>query len=523
MATVPRDAGRAENPWLITVAVMAGTFMVVLDTTVVNVSLPHIAGSLSASIEESTWALTSYLAANAIVLPITGWLANYFGRRRLLLVAVVSFTAASFMCGLAPSLPILIFFRIIQGATGGVMQPLSQAIMLEAFPPHERGQAMALWGMGIVAAPIFGPVLGGWLTDSYSWRWIFYINIPIGVLSVVMIRAFIHDPHYIKRASARIDAWGIGLLAVGIGALQIALDKGQEEDWFASDWITTLIVVAVVGLIAFVVRELVIRDPVVDLRVFRLRTYSAGVLLISLMGFVMYGTLVLHPVLLQTLLGYPPLQAGIAMAPRGIGTVLMMPLVGVLISRMDPRGLLAAGLLIGAGSLFWFGHLSLDAGFSNIVWPQFVQGIGFGLLFVPLTTVTMDPIPKERMGNATSLFNLLRNLGGSLGIATVETMLTRLQQVHTNVLGAHVDAYNLQTRTLLHGLAGRMVATGSDATTAHSRALGAMFGLVERQAAMLSFVDAFHLLGMIFLVITPLVLLMRRPRSRAESIAAAAE
>ncbi len=523
MAAGAPDAGRAENPWLITLAVMAGTFMVVLDTTVVNVSLPHIAGSLSASIEESTWALTSYLAANAIILPITGWLANYFGRRRLLLVAVTSFTAASFMCGLAPSLPILIFFRIIQGATGGVMQPLSQAIMLEAFPPHERGQAMALWGMGIVAAPIFGPVLGGWLTDTYSWRWIFYINIPIGVLSVVMIRAFIHDPHYIKRASARIDAWGIGLLAVGIGALQIALDKGQEDDWFSSRLITTLLMVAAVGLAAFVARELVIRDPVVDLRVFRIRSYTAGVVLISLMGFVMYGSLVLHPVLLQTLLGYPPMQAGVAMAPRGIGTVLMMPVVGLLIARTDPRGLLAAGLLIGAGSLFWFAHLSLDAGFANIVWPQFVQGIGFGLLFVPLTTVTMDPIAKERMGNATSLFNLLRNIGGSCGIATVETMLARLQQVHTNVLGAHVDSFDPQARAALHGLAGRMAATGSDPTTAAHRALGAMFGLVERQASMLSFVDTFHLLGVVFLVITPLVLLMKRPAAGPRASAAVSE
>jgi MFS transporter, DHA2 family, multidrug resistance protein len=516
-------AGRAENAWLITVAVMAGTFMVVLDTTVVNVSLPHIAGSLSATIDESTWALTSYLAANAVVLPITGWLANFFGRRRLLLAAVTTFTAASFLCGLAPSLPVLIFFRIVQGATGGVMQPLSQSIMLEAFPPHERGQAMAVWGMGIVAAPIFGPVLGGWLTDSYSWRWIFYINIPVGVLSVVLMRAFIHDPPYIRRGSARVDGWGIGLLAVGVGALQIALDKGQEDDWFSSRLITVLLVVAAVGLVAFVARELIIRDPVVDLRVFRLRTYAAGVLLISLMGFVMYGALVMGPELFQTLLGYSPLRAGLVMSPRGIGTVLVMPLVGVLIARTDPRGLLAAGLLIGAGSLFWFSHLDLEAGFANIVWMQLLQGIGFGLLFVPLTTVTMDPIPKERMGNATSLFNLLRNIGGGFGIATVETILARAQQVHTNVLGAHVDAYSPQSRAMLGGLAGRMAAAGADATTAANRALGEVFGLVERHAKMLSFVDTYRFLGLIFLVITPLVLLMKRPAASPRPGAAVSE
>jgi DHA2 family multidrug resistance protein len=518
-----RDSGRVENPWLITLAVMAGTFMVVLDTTVVNVSLPHIAGSLSASIDEATWALTSYLAANAIVLPITGWLANFFGRRRLMLVAVITFTMASFFCGLAPTLPILIFFRVVQGATGGVMQPLSQAIMLEAFPPHERGQAMAVWGMGIVAAPIFGPVLGGWLTDTYSWRWIFYINLPVGVLSVLAIRAFIHDPSYIKRSSAKIDAWGIGLLAVGVGALQIALDKGQEDDWFSSHLITTLLVVAVVGLAAFLMRELVIRDPVVDLRVFRLRTYSAGVVLISLMGFVMYGALVMGPVLFQTLLGYSPLQAGLVMSPRGIGTVLMMPLVGVLISRMDPRGLLAAGLLIAAGSLFWFAHLNLDVGFANIVGMQLLQGAGFGLLFVPLTTVTMDPIPKERMGNATSLFNLVRNIGGSCGIATVETMLTRFQQAHTNTLGAHVDAYSMPSRSLIHGLTSGMAAGGADASTAASQALRAMFGLVERQASMLSFVDTYRILGIVFLAIMPLVLLMKRPAAGPRTGAAVSE
>jgi DHA2 family multidrug resistance protein len=523
MAAVAPTAGRAENPWLITVAVMTGTFMVVLDTTVVNVSLPHIAGSLSATIDESTWALTSYLAANAIVLPITGWLANFFGRRRLLLFAVTTFTTASFLCGLAPTLPVLIVFRVIQGATGGVMQPLSQAIMLEAFPPHERGQAMALWGMGIVAAPIFGPVLGGWLTDSYSWRWIFYINIPVGVLSVALMRTFIHDPPYIRRGSAKIDGWGIGLLAVGVGSLQIALDKGQEADWFSSKWITTLLIVAAIGLVAFVAREFIIRDPVVDLRVFRLRTYTAGVILISLMGFVMYGALVMGPILFQTLLGYSPLQAGIVMSPRGVGTVLMMPIVGVLIARVDPRGLLGAGLLIAAGSLFWFGHLNLDVGLANIVWMQLLQGIGFGLLFVPLTTVTMDPIPKERMGNATSVFNLLRNIGGSFGIATVETLLTRLEQVHTNVLGAHVNAYNQPTRSLLHGLAGRMTATGSDAATAGRQALGAVFGFVERQASMLSFVDVYRMLAIIFLVIVPLVLLMKRPAAGPKAGATVAE
>jgi len=304
---------RAINPWLIAVAVMSATFMEVLDTTVVNVSLPHVAGNLSASIDESTWVLTSYLVANAIILPLAGWLARRFGRKRLLMLSVSGFTAASFLCGLAPSLPLLILFRVIQGTTGGALQPLSQAVLLEAFPPEQRGRAMAFWGLGIVVAPILGPVLGGWLTDSYSWRWVFYINIPIGMIALVMIERFVHDPPYLTRGAGRVDWTGIGLLALGIGALQIFLDKGQEDDWFASDAMTMLAIVSALSLAAFLVHELRAGDPVVDLRVLRVRTFSAGVVLMTVVGFVLFGSLVLLPIFLQTLLGYPALQAGAAL------------------------------------------------------------------------------------------------------------------------------------------------------------------------------------------------------------------
>src|SRR5437667_2870289 len=275
------------NPWLIAVSVMFATFMEVLDTTVVNVSLPHIAGSLSASIDEATWALTSYLVANAIILPMTGWLASMFGRKRLLMLSVVGFTAASFLCGLAPTLGSLIIFRIIQGATGGALQPLSQAVLLEAFPPHDRGKAMGFWGLGIVVAPILGPVLGGWLTDTYSWRWVFYINIPVGIASIVMTKLFIFDPPYLRQESRKIDYWGIGMLAVGIGALQIVLDKGQEDDWFGSSWIVVASVISLAALVLFVVHELNTREPVVHLRVFKNRTYAAGVFLMTMLGFVL--------------------------------------------------------------------------------------------------------------------------------------------------------------------------------------------------------------------------------------------
>jgi MFS transporter, DHA2 family, multidrug resistance protein len=506
------DQHRHINPWLIAVSVMFATFMEVLDTTVVNVSLPHIAGSLSATIEESTWVLTSYLVANAIILPMTGWLASRFGRKRLLMLAVVGFTVASFLCGLAPTLGTLIAFRVLQGATGGALQPLSQAVLLEAFPPHDRGKAMAFWGLGIVVAPILGPVVGGWLTDNYSWRWVFYINIPVGIASLVMTKMYIFDPSYIRQQARTIDYWGIGMLAVGIGALQIVLDKGQEDDWFSSNSITMLAIVSAVTLIILIIHELTTDDPVVDLRIFKERSYAVGVFMMTVVGFVLYGSMVLLPVMLQTLLGYPPLQAGIAMAPRGVGSFLMMPVVGVMVGRFDARKLLTVGFSVGGITLLWLSHLNLEAGYWDIFWPQFVQGAGMALLFVPLTTIAMDAIPRERMGNATSLFNLMRNIGGSIGIATTGTMLERSRQATTSMLGSHVSVYDPESQALFAQMRAAFMAAGADVTTATSRAYAALFGMVQRQAAMVAFVGIFQLLGILFLAIIPLLLLMRRPR-----------
>lgn len=502
------------NPWLIAVSVMFGTFMEVLDTTVVNVSLPHIAGSLSASVDEATWALTSYLVANAIILPMTGWLANFFGRKRLLMASVTGFTVASAMCGLATTLPMLIFFRIVQGATGGVLQPLSQAVLLEAFPPRERGKAMAFWGLGIVVAPMLGPVLGGWLTDNYSWRWVFYINIPVGVTCLIMTKLFIFDPPHIRRGTSRIDYWGIGMLAVGIGALQIVLDKGQEEDWFSSGFIRNLAVICVVTLIALVVRELTISHPIVNLHVLKVRTYAAGVFLMTAVGFVLYGSLVLLPIFLQTLLGYPALQAGVAMAPRGLGSFIAMPIVGAVLGRFDARKMLSLGIIGASVTLLQLSWLNLDAGYWQIFWPQLLQGISLSLLFVPLTTVTMDSITKEQMGNATSIFNLMRNIGGSMGIAFATTYLERRSQLHINVLGRHVDLYGAQSRQMIDGVRGALMARGADAATATQQAHGAVFGVVQRQASMLSFLDTFRAMAVIFLMLLPLLVIMRRPTHR---------
>jgi DHA2 family multidrug resistance protein len=507
------------NPWIVAIAVMFATFMEVLDTTVVNVSLPHIAGNLSASIDESTWVLTSYLVANAIILPLTGWLARHFGRKRLLMTSVSGFTISSLLCGMAPNLPLLVLFRLLQGATGGAMQPLSQAVLLEAFPPHERGKAMGFWGLGIVVAPILGPVLGGWLTDTYSWRWVFYINLPVGIASLVMTMLYVFDPPYLRKDTDKIDYWGIGLLALWVGALQLALDLGQEHDWFSSRFITALACVCGAGLVAFLIRELTAREPVIDLYVFKIRTYSTGVFLMTTLGFVLYGSLVLLPIMLQTLLGYPSLQAGIAMAPRGLGSFIGMPVVGMLIGRIDARKMVAFGLTAGAFTLFWLGHLNLNAGYWDIFWPQFFQGLGLSALFVPLTTISMDPIPRERMGNATSLFNLMRNLGGGIGIATTGTLLARRQQEYTNIRGAHVTPYSPAAQAALEAARRGFIAAGADPVTATHRAYAAVFGAVQRQAAMVSFVDLFRLLGGIFLLLLPLVLLMGPPRGRAAAAA----
>ncbi|MBV8205788.1 MAG: DHA2 family efflux MFS transporter permease subunit [Acidobacteria bacterium] len=503
------------NPWIIAVAVMLGTFMEVLDTTVVNVSLPHIAGSLGATVDEATWVLTSYLVSNGIILPMTGWLSNFFGRKRILLLSVSGFTIASFFCGLAPNLPLLIIFRVIQGATGGGLQPLSQAILMESFPPEKRGKAMAFWALGIVVAPMLGPVLGGWITDSYSWRWVFYINLPVGIAATFMINLFIHDPPYIRRTTGRVDYYGIGLLALGMGALQIVLDKGQEADWFGSRWVVAGTTLAALGLGLFVLRELMTRHPVVDLRILRVRTYATGVFMMTVLGFVLYGSTVLIPIFLQTLLGYPSLQAGLAMLPRGLGSFLFMPAVGILMGKIEPRKLLGAGIITAAASLFWLGSLNLQIGYWNIFWPQLLQGCAMGLLFVPLTTVTNDPIPNEKMGNATSIFNLMRNVGASVGIATVTTMIARHQQVHVNILGAHVSSYDPRAQQALAGAISMFLRQGSPPALAQQQAYAAIYGSVQQQASMLSFLDVFQTLGALFLLMLPLILLMKPPRKRA--------
>jgi MFS transporter, DHA2 family, multidrug resistance protein len=513
----PVDAEPAIRPshsrWLTGIAVLASAVMEVLDTSVVNVSLPHIAGSLSSSVDEATWVLTSYIVANAIILPITGWLANYFGRKRLLLTVVTGFTVSSILCGLAPSLPMLIFFRVLQGTTGGGLQPLSQAVLLEEFPGRERGPAMALWGLGIVAAPILGPTLGGWITDTYTWRWVFYINVPVGIFSLIMISIYLHDPHYIRRGKMRVDGWGLGMLALGMGSLQIMLDKGQEEDWFSSHLIVCLAVLAVGFLTAFVVRELRAPEPLVRIRLLKYRSFATGIGLVFVLGFVLYGSLVLLPLFMQTLLGWTAVTAGFWTSPRGIGTALCMPLVGYMLRRgWDGRWMLVFGFVIAGLAFFGYSRMNLQSGTWDIFWQQMIQGSGMAFIFVPLTTLTMDPIPQESMGYATSLYSVTRNIGASVGVSFVTTWLARRSQFHTSVLAAHATPYDESFRLRLQQATALFMQRGQDATTAGQQALGMIYRTILRQASLLSFLEVFRFMGFTFLACTTLVLLMRRPR-----------
>jgi MFS transporter, DHA2 family, multidrug resistance protein len=513
------------NPWIVTCSVMLATFMEILDTTVVNVSIPHIAGNLAATVEEGTWVVTSYLVSNAVILPMSGWLANHVGRKRLLLGCVAGFTLTSLCCGLATSLPMLIFFRVMQGLTGGGLQPLAQAILLETFPREKHGQAMAAFGIGILLAPILGPTLGGWITDNYSWRWIFYLNLPVGLISLLMMKSFVFDPPYIRRGTGRVDLWGIGFLALGFGTLQVVLDTGQRKDWFSSPYIRMFAVACVAGLLLFIIRELNTAHPVVDLRALRDRSFSTGVFLISMLGFSLYASLVLLPIYLQTLLGYPAYQAGLALSPRGLGSLLTTPLVGYLTSKVDPRKLLVFGLLLGSFTMFQLSGLNLDAGYNDILWPQILQGVALSFLFIPLMAASMAGISKEKMGNATSIFNLMRNIGGSFGIAIMTTFLVRRTQMHQSHLAEKVTPGSLEAQRIVQQMQAWFYASGADSQAAHRKALGALYGMVQRHASMLSFVESFWIMGVIFLAIIPFLWLLRNPRSIALTapVATAAE
>ncbi len=489
---------------------MLPTLMEIVDTSVANVALPHMQGSLNAGTDEVTWVLTSYLVSNAVVLPMTGWLSRMFGRKRFLITCICIFTFASFLCGAAPNLATLVFFRIIQDIGGGALIPNSQAILLETFPPRERGMANAIFGVGAMFGPIVGPALGGWITDNLNWRWIFYINIPIGVIAVIMAAFFIFDPSYLKRDKMRIDYWGLGLLVVGLGALQIVLDKGQQEDWFNSSFIIMFAVISAVSLLLLPYIELRHPSPIVNLRLFKNVSFSAGNLTMFMVGFCLYSSIMLIPLMLQTLMGYDATLAGMVLAPGGVATLVTMPFVGAMITHYDGRKVVLAGLITGAVAMFMMRGLDLQASYWDFVWPRVVLGFGLAMTFVPLTTVTLAHIPREEMGNATGLFNLLRNIGGSVGIAVAATMLQRYSQFYQNNLVANVTPYSLKAQEKMSALKHAAMGRGLNPVAADQDSLAMLYGIVKRQAGILAYNRIFFIVGLAFLVIIPFLLLLKR-------------
>lgn len=506
----PADWSWRTNPWLIAASVVLATFMEVLDTTVIMVALPHIAGSMSASMSESTWTLTSYLVANGIVVPMSAWLAMRFGRKRLIMSCTGLFVAGSMACGLAPNLATLVIARLFQGAGGGAMVPVAQAILLETFPPRQRGMAMALFGLVVVLAPIIGPTLGGWLTDHYSWRWAFYINLPVGLLSLFLMARYLEDPPWIRNARIQhFDRLGFGLLVIWVGALQLVLDKGEDEDWFASPWITRLTLVAIAGLIAFVVQELRAQQPVVDLKVFSDRNFTFGTLTAAIFFGTMFSAATMLPQFLQTLMGYTAELSGLAVSPRGLGVLCASPLVGYLLTFVDARKLIPFGLAVFGVSNYLLSRLNLQIAMGNIVLATVIQGFGMGFLFAPLMTLTVGTLKTEQMGQATSLYNLVRNVAGSIGISISTTYLLRDMQRHQALLVSHLTPYDPAYQHSLRALE-QMLGRANPPGPHEQQAQALLYRLLLQQAATLSYVDLYRWLALAVVICLPSTLFMRR-------------
>lgn len=498
------------NPWLIALATILPTFMVALDTSVANVSLPHMAGSLSATSDEATWVLTSYLVSNAIILPITGWMSQYFGRKHFLIVSIIAFTISSAVCGAAFSLGMIIFGRVIQGASGGALVPLSQAVLLESFPPALRGEAMAVFGLGVIVAPVVGPTLGGWITDNFSWRWVFYINIPVGVVAVMLTQMLIEDPPYIKNTTpGAIDYLGFFLMAVGLGTLQVVLDRGQNADWFGAPWICWFSVISVVCLLAFLAWELRVRNPIVDLRILANRNFAIGTFMGVIYGVVLYGTLVMLPLFLQVLMGYPALDAGLCITPRGLGSLVSVAVAGRIVRKVDGRILIAMGFAALALSGFLFGDVTLQISMSSVIWPNFIMGLAIGFIFVPMTTISMGTLPNQQMGTATGLYSLMRSMGGSIGIAVVTTMLARDAQFHQALMVSHLTPYDPAFQGWLQNLQGFFASHG-DPVAALREAYAEIYRILIQQATLWAYIENFRFLAYLSLCGVPMALLFKK-------------
>jgi DHA2 family multidrug resistance protein len=498
---------------MITFAVMSATLIQVLDTTIVNVALPHMQGELGATSDQISWVLTSYLVSSAICMPLTGYFADVLGRKRFLLICICGFVVASALCGISQSVVQIVLFRVLQGVFGAALVPLSQAIMADAYPPQERGKAMAIWGMGVMVGPILGPTLGGWLTEVASWRWTFYINLPVGALSLFLASQFVPDT---PRRARRMDWTGLGLLATGVAGLQYLLDRGNQQDWFSATDIKWAAALGVIGLVAFVIYSLQFgARAVFDVRIFRDRNFAMACLIMAVMGLGMYGGLVLQPILLEGLLGYPIVTTGIVMAPRGIATAITMMATGRLVGIVDARLLVLAGIAISAIGSWMMTFYSLDISTINIVLPAFLQGIGLGLIFVPLSTIAYATLERSRMAEAAGIYSLIRTTGSAIGISIVTTVLTHQTQILWNELGAHINVYRDQLTEYLRLL---------HLTPTDPRGLALVARQVAQQAQMGAMLDVFKLITLSYAFLLPFLLLLRRSSvSKGESPPAAAE
>ena len=503
------------NPWVIALTVTMATFMEALDTSIANVAMPHIGGSLSASRDEATWVLTSYLVANAVVLPMSGWIANRIGRKRFYMSCVFLFTVASLLCGLAPTLGVLVFFRVLQGAAGGGLQPSEQSILADTFSPQKRSMAFAVYGMAVVLAPVLGPTVGGWVVDNYSWRWIFFINIPVGILSLYMTNRVVEDPPYlaeIRKRKEGIDYWGLGLLVVTIGALQTMLDKGQEDDWFSSRFIITCCVVSAIGLVVFVWRQLTVEHPILDLRLFAQRNVGTTMFVLFMVGVSLYSSTVLIPQFLQEIMGYSAEQAGMAVSSGGIALLFLFPVAGFLAPKFDPRWLVAMGFTITTFGLYRMHNVSLNIPFHIAVTWRVVIALGLPFLFIPINTLCYAGIPQEKYNEVSGMSALMRNLGGSVGISFVTTLLARFTQKHLAMLTGNVVSGSGPFDALRNGLAGAWMHNGASHPDAINRASAQIYGMALIQARLLSYVDVIWIMVGTTAILIPLPFLMRRPK-----------
>jgi DHA2 family multidrug resistance protein len=501
--------GRETGKWLISGTVIMGTIMAALDISIVNVALPYMRGNLGASVEEITWVATGYILSNVIIMPLVAMMSARYGRKRFYMASIFLFSVSSLLCAMSWDLTSLVFFRIIQGAGGGALIPLGQAILRESFPPEEQGMAMGVYGFGVVLGPAFGPTLGGWLTDNFSWRWIFLINIPIGILNLMLISRFLHDPPYLRREKGKIDFQGLGFLVLGLGALQLMLEKGETWDWFQSNLIVYLGLISLVAMTLFIWRELTVDKPAVDLRVLRNLPFASGTLLVGVLGLGQYAALFILPLFLQQLMGYPALDAGLVLIPRGLCMALVMPVAGKMYNRLGPRVLIGTGLIVTAISFWQLSTMSLDVGFWDLFIPNMLQGGGFGLIFVALSTAVLSAIEKPRMTAATGLYNVVRQVFGSIGIAIAATVLTRGEQTYRAGLVKNLTVFNPNMTNWLGIITGEKAGSGSGISASHHAALQLLDGQLTRQAGMLAYNHVFLLVTALFVLAVPLVFLLR--------------